>query len=117
MKADDRGIEVEFAAADAFQLERLARRLETVLDCVPHLRRRRATRIRGESSVGWSVAAIEPDRLQARIHDDGAPAWVATVKRIAAQGASADGLLGRQSHPAFLAIAFPVRPVPCVTTY
>jgi 2-polyprenyl-3-methyl-5-hydroxy-6-metoxy-1,4-benzoquinol methylase len=32
-KADDRGIEVEFAAADAFQLERLGRRFETVLDC------------------------------------------------------------------------------------
>jgi len=32
-KADDRGIEVEFAAADAFHLERLGRRFETVLDC------------------------------------------------------------------------------------
>src|SRR3954463_6025546 len=32
-KADDRGIEVEFAAADAFQLGRLGRRFETVLDC------------------------------------------------------------------------------------
>jgi len=32
-KADDRGIEVGFAAADAFQLERLGRRFETVLDC------------------------------------------------------------------------------------
>ena len=32
-KAGDRGIEVEFAAADAFQLERLGRRFETVLDC------------------------------------------------------------------------------------
>ena len=32
-KADDRGIEVEFAAADAFELERLGRRFETVLDC------------------------------------------------------------------------------------
>ena len=32
-KADDRGIEVEFAAADAFQLERLGRKFETVLDC------------------------------------------------------------------------------------
>src|SRR2546421_10870242 len=31
-KADDRGSEVEFAAADAFQLERLGRRVETVLD-------------------------------------------------------------------------------------
>jgi SAM-dependent methyltransferase len=32
-KARDRGIEAEFAAADAFQLERLGRRFETVLDC------------------------------------------------------------------------------------
>jgi ubiquinone/menaquinone biosynthesis C-methylase UbiE len=32
-KASHRGIEVEFAAADAFQLERLGRRFETVLDC------------------------------------------------------------------------------------
>ena len=32
-KAKERGIEVEFAAADAFQLERLGRRFETVLDC------------------------------------------------------------------------------------
>ncbi len=33
VKAGDRGIEVEFAAADAFQLERLGRKFETVLDC------------------------------------------------------------------------------------
>ena len=32
-KADDRGIEAEFVTADAFQLERLGRRFETVLDC------------------------------------------------------------------------------------
>jgi 2-polyprenyl-3-methyl-5-hydroxy-6-metoxy-1,4-benzoquinol methylase len=32
-KAGDRGIEVEFDAADAFQLDRLGRRFETVLDC------------------------------------------------------------------------------------
>ncbi len=32
-KAKDRGIEVEFAAADAFQLECLGRTFETVLDC------------------------------------------------------------------------------------
>lgn len=32
-KAHDRGIEAEFAVADAFQLERLGRRFETVLDC------------------------------------------------------------------------------------
>ncbi|MGH3541432.1 MAG: class I SAM-dependent methyltransferase, partial [Mycobacterium sp.] len=32
-KADDRGIEVEFAVADALHLERLGRAFETVLDC------------------------------------------------------------------------------------
>ena len=32
-KAIERGIEVEFAAVDAFQLERLGRKFETVLDC------------------------------------------------------------------------------------
>ncbi len=32
-KAEDRGIEAEFAVADAFELERLGRRFETVLDC------------------------------------------------------------------------------------
>jgi hypothetical protein len=31
---------------------------------------------------GWNVAAIEPDRIQTRYHDDGAPAWFATIKRI-----------------------------------
>src|SRR5689334_17815443 len=32
-KADGRGLDVEFAVADAFHLERLGRRFETVLDC------------------------------------------------------------------------------------
>ena len=32
-KAADRGIEIEFAAADAFHLERLSRTFQTVLDC------------------------------------------------------------------------------------
>lgn len=32
-KAGDRGIEVEFVAADALHLERLGRTFETVLDC------------------------------------------------------------------------------------
>jgi SAM-dependent methyltransferase len=32
---------------------------------------------------GWHVTAIEPDRVQTRYHDEnGAPAWLATVKRI-----------------------------------
>jgi len=40
-------------------------------------------------SNGWYVAAIEPDRLQTRYHDNGAPAWFATIKRIQAAGRSA----------------------------
>jgi SAM-dependent methyltransferase len=33
--------------------------------------------------TGWTVAAIEPDRVQTRYHDeDGAPAWFATIKRV-----------------------------------
>jgi SAM-dependent methyltransferase len=32
---------------------------------------------------GWEILAIEPDRVQTRFHDEqGAPAWLATVKRI-----------------------------------
>jgi SAM-dependent methyltransferase len=55
-KADDRGIEVAFAPADALQLERLGRRFETVLDCgLFHTfdgDERRATWIRGQPGVG-----------------------------------------------------------------
>jgi len=32
-KADDRGIAIEFAESDAFELERLRRKFQTVLDC------------------------------------------------------------------------------------
>jgi SAM-dependent methyltransferase len=121
-KADDRGIEVEFGAADAFQLERLGRRFETVLDCGlfhtfdgderpryvtslasvtghdgtlyvlcfsddgpdtgPHPVSRDELRAAFQASDGWKVAAIEPDRVHTRYHDDGAPAWFATIKRI-----------------------------------
>jgi SAM-dependent methyltransferase len=121
-KADDRGIEVEFAAGDAFQLERLGRRFERVLDCGlfhtfdsderpryvaslgsvtehdgtlyvlcfsdegsdagPHPVSREALRAAFNPSTGWEVAAIEPDRIQTRFHDDSAPAWLATIRRI-----------------------------------
>jgi SAM-dependent methyltransferase len=121
-KADDRGIEAEFATADAFRLERLGRRFESVLDCGlfhtfdaderqryaaslasvtehdgalyvlcfsddgpdtgPHPISREELRAAFNRSNGWDVAATEPDRIQTRNHDDGAPAWFATIKRI-----------------------------------
>ena len=34
------------------------------------------------AGAGWSIAAIEPDLVQTRFHDGGAPAWFATIKRI-----------------------------------
>jgi SAM-dependent methyltransferase len=121
-KAGDRGIEVEFAAADALHLERLGRRFDTVLDCGlfhtfdrgerpgyvvslasvtehdgtlyvlcfsdegpdtgPHPVSREELRAAFSSGHEWNVAAIEPDRVQTRYHDHGAPAWFATIKRI-----------------------------------
>ncbi|WP_433679119.1 class I SAM-dependent methyltransferase [Nocardia sp. CA-119907] len=121
-KAENRGIEVEFAVADAFQLERLRRRFDTVLDCGlfhtfdgderaryvaslaavtehggtlyvlcfsdigpdtgPHPVGRDELTAAFDSGAGWQVAAIEPDRIQTRFHDDGAPAWLATIERI-----------------------------------
>lgn len=122
-KSAERGIAAEFAAADAFHLERLGRRFETVLDCGlfhafegdertryaaslasvterdgtlyvlcfsdegpdtgPHPIRREELRAAFNANSGWNVAAIEADRVLTRFHgDNGAPAWLATIKRI-----------------------------------
>ena len=121
-KADNRGIEVEFATADAFHLERLRRMFVTVLDCGlfhtfdgderpeyvaslasvtehdgtlyvlcfsddgpdtgPHPISQHELRAAFNPSTGCNVVAIEPDRIQTRFHDHGAPAWFATIKRI-----------------------------------
>jgi SAM-dependent methyltransferase len=119
-KADNRGIAAEFTVADAFALERLGRKFETVLDCGlfhtfdsdersryvaslglvtegtlyvlcfsdegpgtgPHPVSQAELRTAFNPSNGWNIAVIEPDRVQTRYHDDGAPAWFATVKRI-----------------------------------
>jgi hypothetical protein len=41
---------------------------------------------------GWDIAAIEPDRLQTRFHDNhGAPAWCAKIKRALASSAGLSG--------------------------
>ena len=117
-----RGIDVEFAAADALQLQRLGRTFATVLDCGlfhtfdadeqsayaaslasvtehggtlyvlcfsdegpdigPHPVSREQLRSAFDAGHGWSVTAIESDRVQTRYHDDGASAWFATIKRL-----------------------------------
>jgi SAM-dependent methyltransferase len=121
-KAKNRGLEVEFATADAFHLERLGRRFQTVLDCGlfhtfnaderpgyvvslasvtehggtlyvlcfsddgpdtgPHPISEEELRVAFNPSTGWNIAGIEPDRVLTRFHDNGAPAWFATIKRI-----------------------------------
>ena len=123
-KAADRTIKVEFAAADAFELERLGRKFDTVLDCGlfhtfdgderpvyvaslasvtendgtlyvlcfsdegpetgPHPISQEELGVAFNPRDGWNVVAIEPDRVQTNFHDDGAPAWLATIKRIEA---------------------------------
>jgi SAM-dependent methyltransferase len=51
-------------------------------DTVPHPISREELSAAFNPSNGWNVAAIEPDRIQTRNQDDGAPAWFATIKRI-----------------------------------
>jgi SAM-dependent methyltransferase len=51
-------------------------------DTGPHPITQEEIRAAFNPSIGWNVAAIEPDRIQTRYHDHGAPAWFATIKRI-----------------------------------
>jgi len=121
-KAGERRIEVEFVVADAFHLERLGRRFETVLDCGlfhtcdadeqaayvaslasvtdhdgtlyvlcfsdegpdtgPHPVSEKELRAAFTPGSGWNIVAIEADRIQTTFHHVGAPAWLATIKRI-----------------------------------
>lgn len=121
-KAAGRGIQAEFAVADALRLERLGRTFDTVLDCglfhtfdgderpgyvasLASVTRRDGTlyvlcfsdgrpqtgpypiseevlRASFNGRTGWTVAGLEPDRIQIRDDDAGIPAWLATVKRI-----------------------------------
>jgi ubiquinone/menaquinone biosynthesis C-methylase UbiE len=48
----------------------------------PHPVRQEELRAAFNSGSGWNVAAIEADRIHTRFHDNGAPAWLATIKRI-----------------------------------
>ena len=123
LKVKDRRIDAEFALADAFQLERLSRTFETVMDCglfhtfdaderpryvaslssvterggtlyvlcfsdtapdtVPHPISQSDLRAAFNPTTSWQIAAIEADRVHTTFHgDDGAPAWLATIKRI-----------------------------------
>ena len=121
-KAADRGIEAEFATADALHLERLGRQFATVLDCGlfhtfdgeerpgyvaslasvtehdgtlhvlcfsddgpdpgPHPISQQELRAAFNPGTGWTIATLQPDRVQTRFHDHGAPAWLTAIKRV-----------------------------------
>jgi SAM-dependent methyltransferase len=128
-KAGERGLDAEFAAADALHLDRLGRRFDTVLDCGlfhtfdgderpryvaslasvtepgatlyllclsdqgadagPHPVSEPELRAAFPPGSGWEVAAVEPTRIETRFHDSGAPAWLATITRVAVGSAEA----------------------------
>jgi len=50
-------------------------------DSGPHAITQNELRAAFNPGVGWNVASIEPNRIQTRFHDHGAPAWLATIKR------------------------------------
>jgi SAM-dependent methyltransferase len=49
----------------------------------PHPVTREELRDAFDRNDGWSVAIIEPERLETRFDADGTPAWLATIKRTA----------------------------------
>jgi len=52
-------------------------------DTVPHPVSQNDLRAAFNQTTGWQTAAIEADRVLTTFHgDDGAPAWLATIKRI-----------------------------------
>jgi hypothetical protein len=53
-------------------------------DAGPHPLTEHDLRAAFSADTGWTLAALEPDRVMTRLHDDnGAPAWLATVTRVA----------------------------------
>ena len=50
--------------------------------CGPHPVSQEELRAPFERSSDWSVASVAEDRIQTRFHAQGAPAWLARIKRI-----------------------------------
>lgn len=50
-------------------------------DTGPHPISQEELRAAFNPGIGWNIVALEPDRIQTRYHDGGAPAWFATIKR------------------------------------
>ena len=50
-------------------------------DCGPHPMSQEDLRAAFGTNTGWKVAAIAPERIHTRYHDDGLPGWLATIER------------------------------------
>lgn len=51
-------------------------------DTGPHPVSHEELRAPFERDAGWEVVTVEPERVLTRFHDDGAPAWLATIRRV-----------------------------------
>ena len=51
-------------------------------DTGPHPVRQEDLRAAFRPDHGWRILAIEPERVETRFHDSGAPAWLARIERI-----------------------------------
>jgi SAM-dependent methyltransferase len=51
-------------------------------DTGPHPVSQEELRAAFDDPGGWRVSAIEPERCETRFHADGAPAWLATMRRL-----------------------------------
>lgn len=48
----------------------------------PHPVREDELRAAFTPSAGWNIISLQPDRIDTRFHENGAPAWLATITRI-----------------------------------
>ena len=51
-------------------------------DTGPHTIRPDELRAAFTAAGGWSIAELSAERIETRFHDNGAPAWLATIQRI-----------------------------------
>jgi SAM-dependent methyltransferase len=120
-KAAEHGVDAEFVAADALQLDELGRSFDTILDsglfhtfdadersqyvvslasvaesgatlyvlcfsdeepgAVPHPVSQIDLYAAFTADSGWTIVSIEARRIETRMHENGAPGWLATVRR------------------------------------
>jgi SAM-dependent methyltransferase len=81
-KADRRGVDAEFVAADAHGgILYVLCFSDEGPGTGSHPVRQDELRAAFAPRTGWHVAAVAPERIETTFHDGGAPAWLATIER------------------------------------